>query len=227
MGTFKDLTGIKFNFLTVLRLSEQRGYKNSYFWHCRCECGNLADVAASTLANGHTKSCGCYRPPLLAPKQDITGNCYGNITVLARVGKGGKWTCQCKCGSVFATRATSLLSGATKSCGCLRKEKMSGSNSIFWGGGHTKERRRDPSLMIWARQVKRRDKFSCLKCFITSRKPGALHAHHIQTYCSHIDLANELSNGATLCAECHKKFHNIYGRLDNNLEQLTEYIGTT
>ena len=39
---FKDLTGIKFNRLTVLKFShrELRNNKWRYYWLCKCECGN-------------------------------------------------------------------------------------------------------------------------------------------------------------------------------------------
>ena len=37
-----------------------------------------------------------------------------------------QWVCQCDCGSVHVTKAQSVISGATKSCGCLRGEKETG-----------------------------------------------------------------------------------------------------
>lgn len=30
-------------------------------WKCRCECGTVSIVYANSLANGHTKSCGCLK----------------------------------------------------------------------------------------------------------------------------------------------------------------------
>lgn len=30
-------------------------------WHCKCECGNYADVISSNLISGKTKSCGCVK----------------------------------------------------------------------------------------------------------------------------------------------------------------------
>ncbi len=35
------------------------------------------------------------------------------------------WSCQCKCGNIFVTSSQQILSGKTKSCGCLQKEKAS------------------------------------------------------------------------------------------------------
>ena len=54
MGRFKDLTGQKFNRLTVIQ------YLSKSKWQCKCDCGNIVEVQGGHLKNGHTKSCGCY-----------------------------------------------------------------------------------------------------------------------------------------------------------------------
>lgn len=59
MSTFLDVTGKKFNHLTALRRSHDKGGK--VFWVCRCDCGNEAEVESYKLRTGHTTSCGCYR----------------------------------------------------------------------------------------------------------------------------------------------------------------------
>ena len=58
MGKFIDLKGEKFNRLTVIKRVENN--KKATKWLCRCECGNIVEVQAGNLKNGHTKSCGCY-----------------------------------------------------------------------------------------------------------------------------------------------------------------------
>ena len=55
----EDLTGQKFNLLTVLSLDHIKGYDR--YWKCRCDCGKTTTVAGSKLKSGKTKSCGCYR----------------------------------------------------------------------------------------------------------------------------------------------------------------------
>lgn len=69
MGKKIDLTGQKFNRLTVVREGEPRKNFNEkyqrvftkYRWLCKCDCGNpnLVLVDSSSLKNGNTKSCGC------------------------------------------------------------------------------------------------------------------------------------------------------------------------
>jgi len=53
-----DLTGRKFNRLTVIGFSYRIKYH--IYWHCICECGNESIVETSKLNSGHTKSCGCF-----------------------------------------------------------------------------------------------------------------------------------------------------------------------
>ena len=55
----KDLTGQKFNSLTVLEFSHRKEEK--YFWKCKCDCGNETIVESYRLRKGLTKSCGCLR----------------------------------------------------------------------------------------------------------------------------------------------------------------------
>lgn len=54
---FQNLTGQKFNKLTVLYLDKSR--PSRAHWVCRCDCGNTVSVRADLLKNGNTKACGC------------------------------------------------------------------------------------------------------------------------------------------------------------------------
>jgi hypothetical protein len=59
--------------------------------------------------------------------KDLTGQIFGRLTVLKRVGKKGNnplWECRCICGKVRQIIAYSLTSGASQSCGCLRAERL-------------------------------------------------------------------------------------------------------
>lgn len=55
-----DLTNQKFGFLTALYPTKKRQGSN-IVWKCKCDCGNLTEVAASDLTHLKTKSCGCQR----------------------------------------------------------------------------------------------------------------------------------------------------------------------
>lgn len=58
MSNFKDLTGLKFNRLTVLGLGERNKF-GQVQWKCKCDCGNVVLATTTYLKSGHTKSCGC------------------------------------------------------------------------------------------------------------------------------------------------------------------------
>lgn len=51
----KDLTGKKFNMLTVICLDS----RNPVYWKCKCECGGITRVTTGNLTHGRVKSCGC------------------------------------------------------------------------------------------------------------------------------------------------------------------------
>ena len=61
---------------------------------------------------------------------DLTGQRFGRLTVLERDGSytlysGDSvptWVCKCDCGTECIVMGRNLRSGATRSCGCLRRE---------------------------------------------------------------------------------------------------------
>lgn len=57
-GNIIDLTGQKFNRLTVLYLNGIKSDRAK--WVCRCDCGKISHpITGKNLKNGNTKSCGC------------------------------------------------------------------------------------------------------------------------------------------------------------------------
>lgn len=58
---------------------------------------------------------------------DITGQRFGRLVVLSitdqkELHRGRKWLCRCDCGNEVIITGSSLRSGSTRSCGCLKKE---------------------------------------------------------------------------------------------------------
>ena len=60
MGTFTDLTGKRFERLTVISMNPTRK-NHKIMWNCKCDCGNEICVSSDRLTGGVTKSCGCIR----------------------------------------------------------------------------------------------------------------------------------------------------------------------
>ncbi len=56
---FADLTGLKFNLLTVLEFSHRTD--NATLWKCLCDCGREAIIRGYDFKSGKQKSCGCLR----------------------------------------------------------------------------------------------------------------------------------------------------------------------
>lgn len=54
-----DLTGIKYNKLTVVSPSTRKNLTGSIYWNCICECGNTHQALGAQLKNNTVTSCGC------------------------------------------------------------------------------------------------------------------------------------------------------------------------
>lgn len=126
-----DLTGQKFNSLTVLHRTTQEKHPHKtgagfhVIWTCKCDCGNITYVQGNDLRNGHVKTYG-HNSFI-----DITGQKFNRLTVIKKVDikehfyntdEGSRWLCKCDCGNLTYVRGTDLRSGRIKSCGCLRDE---------------------------------------------------------------------------------------------------------
>lgn len=57
MSKLIDITGKKYNKLTVLSFYDVKDKRSR--WLCQCECGNTTIATSSQLKCGKTKSCGC------------------------------------------------------------------------------------------------------------------------------------------------------------------------
>ena len=71
--------------------------------------------------------------------------------------------------------------------------------------GKTKESKRIRQRVGWKKwreSIFRRDNFTCLHC---GKRGGKLHPHHIIPLAVNKKLAYSVSNGMTLCVDCHRK----------------------
>lgn len=55
------------------------------------------------------------------PDQDLIGRIFGRLTVVKALPRG-RFLCRCNCGTDRIVRRQQLISGRTKSCGCLKME---------------------------------------------------------------------------------------------------------
>jgi hypothetical protein len=100
--------------------------------------------------------------------KELRGRRFGRLLVVQflgmrprKNGNGGPlafWQCVCDCGTRIETRASNLLSGGSTSCGCLRREGASATNSVhgksdsseYLAFHHAKRRCTDPRNKKWA-----------------------------------------------------------------------------
>jgi len=73
----------------------------------------------------------------------------------------------------------------------------------------------------WRAEVYDKDKYTCRKC---NNVGGNLEAHHIFSYSNNPNLRFVVSNGITFCIRCHTRFHSIFGKGNNNREQLEKFL---
>lgn len=102
-------------------------------------------------------------------------------------------------------------------------------NSPRWKGGvkHHRVERSTYEYGVWRRSVFCRDLFRCQCCKAKNGEVNGyveLQAHHIINWKNNIKDRYNIDNGITLCYQCHINFHSIYGKLNNNGEQIREFI---
>lgn len=90
----------------------------------------------------------------------------------------------------------------------ISKPAPRGEKHYNWKGGKPWERFKDPRYQVWRTAVLERDDYVCQDCKRRCKKyEKGLAAHHIQPYKDHEELRYEVSNGITLCKQCHLARH--------------------
>lgn len=113
-----DLTGKKFNMLTVIK---ELGSNKVL---CKCDCGSEKVINKDNVKSGKVLSCGCLLRQKGRQRLDLqkntVGQRFGNLVVLEELG-GGRVLCQCDCGKSKNINKGHLLNGDITSCGCAQK----------------------------------------------------------------------------------------------------------
>ena len=83
--------------------------------------------------------------------------------------------------------------------------KHSKEKNPWWRGGISSLRKKiyvSSEFKIWRKAVFERDNYTCQEC---GKRGCELHAHHIKPFSLYPELRFVVSNGKTLCLNCHKK----------------------
>ena len=131
---------------------------------------------------------------------------------------------ECMEGHIFSRTFGSLLS--SKECPTCRLLNNKGENNQNWNPNLTQEERefgrQIEGYSDWIYSVQERDNYTCQCC--GKKSSGDMNTHHMDGYNWCKDKRVSVSNGVTLCGECHKSFHSDYGYGDNTEEQFIYWI---
>lgn len=101
----------------------------------------------------------------------------------------------------------------------------SGERGSNWQGGKVKINkilRKGIDFKNWRANVFGRDNWVCQK---TGGRGGKLHPHHIFSFSDNDSIRFETWNGITLSELSHREFHKLYGKTNNTLYQLEDFLG--
>jgi hypothetical protein len=193
-----------------------------------------------SLVSLKSKSCGCLKKETGEKRRsNLTGKKFGRWIVqeysFTKTGRA-YWKCLCKCGKIKYVSSTGLLTGDSKSCGCLHKEHASkaalsrkrpcGMKHHRWRHDLSQKDRELnkcrnylPQSIVWRKRVFERDNYTCQ----LSGRRGNVNAHHISAWSKNKRLRFVVSNGITLKQNIHKLFHGLYGRGYNTPKQFREF----
>lgn len=123
-------------------------------------------------------------------------------------------------------RASTLCNYRCPNC----YEPLKGVNHPNWNPNLTEEERESNKsrthsreYRLWRKNVFEKDNYTCQACGQKGDKIF-LNAHHLDSYDKYEDKRMDINNGITLCTECHKEFHKLYGKGNNTKEQFEEYL---
>lgn len=108
---------------------------------------------------------------------------------------------------------------------CSLKVLHSGENHKRWKFDKTNEERENqrcyPEYTEFIKRVLARDNYKCQKC---NQEKCKLFVHHLNGYNWFKEGRTDETNAITLCENCHKNFHMIYGSGNNTKEQFEEWF---
>lgn len=91
----------------------------------------------------------------------------------------------------------------------IKRPQCSGEKHWRWKGDVPRNKHNGGLYKEWRTKVFERDDYTCQECGI---RGGYLYAHHIEPWAKNKDLRFELSNGVTLCKQCHIKIDPIFAQ---------------
>jgi len=135
VGNAENLTGQRFDRLTVIGRYAIDAVGGEAQWLCVCNCGKKKVAPTGRLKHGLVRSCGCLRAEAARRNsgfkkvvKDITGQRFGRLVAVQKTnlrtpGGNALWICKCDCGNTKLASGTALRYGSPRSCGCGDREQ--------------------------------------------------------------------------------------------------------
>ena len=159
---------------------------------------------------------------MVGHKNGMTGKRHNEQTK-KKIGDANAIALKGKILSAETRRKMSIAAPKTKSIAHRKamSEARKGVKSQWWRDGRSKENhiiRESVEIKLWRESVFKRDDYTCQICGVHSgnAKRVTLNADHIKPFAYFPELRFELSNGRTLCVDCHKKT-DTFGRKAINI----------
>jgi hypothetical protein len=245
-----DKIGLKIHRLTIIDMIFE--IRKPTLCVLKCECGNTVKKPYREFIKGKVKSCGCIRREQsenaqkrrieknthpkqyqYIPKNDITGQRFGMITVLYWCGvrispsgvKAPLWLCGCNCGKEII-RTESVIKSNKSSCGCmfrterrarvllLNKKRQEERIRLLSEKGYIEDainhkRRRSEKTVRYKAFLKHGA--NCIICKKEDNKKDPLCIHHLKAHWLFPLLRSLTINNVPLCRECHDELHKRLG----------------
>jgi hypothetical protein len=234
-----DVTGKTFGKWKVLRFAGIK-CKAKYFL-CECECGNRVEVRDSCLI--HDKSSQCRvccaitngkkaikhglcpkhgRSKIWRTHQGIISRCHKpNSRGYEGYGGRGIYVCDEWRNSVVQFhKDMGDAPSAKHSIGRIDNDGPYAPWNCRWETAQQQGSNKRSPIKIWRSKVYDRDELCCRIC---GQKKRNMEAHHLNGWKAFPNERYDVNNGVTLCKECHKKFHRLYGKTNNTLKQFEDY----
>ena len=112
-----SIIGTKWFDWNIIDITESGCSGRYYIGKC-LKCGRTHKILAKHLKNNRNVKCRCK-----TILNNIKGQQINYWTVLEYVGNK-EWLCRCKCGTEKVIKTQRLISGDSKSCGCMRKTEF-------------------------------------------------------------------------------------------------------
>jgi 5-methylcytosine-specific restriction endonuclease McrA len=133
----------------------------------------------------------------------VCHNCRRDFPAYPSDAKNGRRFCSWGCRVAFMRGNNGANSGGG--------EWMRGEANPNWKHGQGTERQRhhatDGKVNQWRRRVYSRDRYQCRMCGLRPKRGYQLRAHHILSWAEFPELRFSISNGVTLCRDCHSFYH--------------------